>query len=448
MQNLLTLPIILTVILWGSMGLSKDLSSIVPLLLLNQSADTPPWGASPPTDADRPDNSWLGQFSNVTPIPVSTTVDAALTQCPQLPAACIIEIDQLQLNQTIYLDRPHTKLLGKYGNIITFSNSSGGSFIELASSIHDIVIERLNLDGQSYNYADKNIFGIIVNGSSIDKIALLKNSIHHLFSNDDAHGIAVYGTGNSENNAVTNIIIDSNIIHDMRTGSSESIAINGNVKNWEITNNEISTINNIAIDAIGGEGTSPVQVVNGRTLPGELDAARYGFIEYNTVTDMSTVTNPSYNNQHSWASAIYVDGAHHLVVAFNSVTASEWAFDIGAENCVIPRHILLENNSAATSYFGDFYIGGYAAVGFNEDQSINCDPLTSNDDNEGHGYLLNITVKNNTFNTPSSSPSPPFVNVIELGNRIRQTVIIQTGITAQHPDGIVTGDQNSIRVNE
>lgn len=402
------------------------------------------WGAEPLTNAQRPDHSWLNQFNNITPIQVTTTFQNALDNCPA-NGSCVIEIDQLALSDTIYLDRPKTKLIGKAGNKITYSVTPGnsGAFFELESNIHEIVLENLNLDGESKNYDQDPIFGIYLYGNNIDKIALMNNHIHHLFSNDDGHGIGIYGTGSTEASAVTNIIIDSNNVHNMRTGSSESIVVNGNVKHWEISNNQVSHINNIAIDAIGGEGTSPVQVINGRTLPGEFDAARFGFIEGNTVLDMSTLTNPSYGSEHSWAGGIYIDGAKHVYIANNTVTSSEWAYDIGAENCITSSHILLENNIASNSYFGDFYSGGYAAGGYKENLSIECNPNISIDTNEGHGYIGNITVKNNQFLTTS-----PQQAIIQLENRIRQSIIIHQGVSAQHPDGIVSGDQSSIRITE
>ena len=414
------------------------------LLLLTPRIYPTTWGSSPPGPQDRPDHTWLNQFANAQPHPL-TTPDPPETPCPQT-GPCVLTIDQLQLSGTMYISRSHTKLIGKPGNRITFANNSGGSFIELESGIHDVVLENLNIDGESRNYRSNSIFGIMVNGENINRIAIKKNHIHHLHSNNDAHAVAVYGIGDTESNAVRNVIIDQNTVDHMRTGSSESIAMNGNVKNWEVTNNTISHVNNIAIDAIGGEGTSEPVAVSGRTLPGVFDAARYGFIENNTVTDMSTRTNPSYGNKHSWAGAIYVDGGHHLLISGNNVTGSEWAYDIGAENCVKPRHILLQNNRASSSYYGDFYIGGYAKKGFEEDQTIECDPRKSIDDNEGHGYVLNVTVKNNSFVTPSTSPH--FVHTIELGNRIRKTVIIHPGVAPQHTDGVVTGDENSIRIRE
>jgi hypothetical protein len=220
--------------------------------------------------------------------------------------------------------------------------------------------------------------------------------------------------------------------------------VNGNVKNWLIADNQITNINNIAIDAIGGEGTSPPQTVAGRVLPGEFDAARYGFIENNVITNMSTVSNTQYGSKHSWAAAVYIDGGHHIRVADNRVTDAEWAYEIGAENCVKSRHVQLQDNLAAGSYFGDFVVGGYAQTGFEEDNTIGCDPLSSNDNDEGHGYVEYISVACNQFSTPST-PSP-FVNVVETTFRIRRALIVQTGVVAEHTDCVVSGDQNSIRI--
>jgi hypothetical protein len=418
-------------------------SSTLLLLLLPRHA-TSGWGATFPSQKDRPDRSWLDQFTGITPIEVTSTLEAALQQCPQ--GACVVSVNKLRLDKTFYLSRSNTKIVGLPGNTLTFADAGGGSFIELETGVHDIWIQRIDFDGQAHDYGSNAVFGILVNGENINNIAISNNHIHHLYSNEDAHGTAVYGTGNSESTAITNVIVEGNTIENMRTGSSESIAINGNVKNWEITGNLLRHINNIAIDAIGGEGTAPVKTLNGRVLPGDLDAARYGFIEHNTVTDMSTLTNPAYGSEHSWAGAIYVDGAHHLLIADNQVTDAEWAYDIGAENCVKSRHILLQNNQASASYYGDFYVGGYAAGGFEDNPRINCDPRTSQDEQEGHGNVEYVTAKNNAFTTPSGTTH--FIRTIETGNRIRKTIIIHPGFAPQHPDGNVTGDENSIRVTE
>ena len=409
-----------------------------------QKTDNISWGASRITEAQKTNHEWIDSFDNAPTIPVTSTIDDALSACPKNDY-CILTIDKLALSETVNLGRSKTKLIGKKNNKITFSIISGtsGTFFTLKNNVNNIVFENLNIDGESTNYGSESIHGFFIKGKSIHNIAFIKNHIHHFSSDEDAHGIAVYGTGSTENSAIENIIIDANNIHNMRTGSSESVVVNGNVKRWRISNNKISQINNIAIDAIGGEGISPVQIIDGRTLPGELDAARYGVIEGNTITDMSTETNPSYGNKHSWAGAIYIDGAHHVHILNNTVNNAEWAYDIGAENCVESRYIVLEKNTANKSYFGDLYIGGYREIGYKKDKNINCNPETTTDDIEGHGYVQNITVNNNQFNTVS-----PQVNSIQLENRISQSIIIHPGIKAEYPDGKVTGDQRSIRITK
>lgn len=406
------------------------------------------WGASRISESQRPTRNWLKQFDGVTPIDVptdETTIEAALNKCTT--EYCVVRINQLQLTSTAYLDRDKTKLIGSAGNRISYASniSHPDAFIAIESGASQIVIQNLNIDGQSKAYGNSAVFGLMISGQNINHIALLDNEIHGLNSNEDAHGIAVYGSGNSEANAIQHIIISGNDVHDMRTGSSESIVINGNVKNWEISNNTVHQVNNIAIDAIGGEGTSPVTVVNGRTLPGPLDAARFGFIENNSVTNMSTLGNPAYDNLHSWAGAIYIDGARDILIANNTVNNAEWAYDIGAENCVSPNNIVLENNFAAGSYYGDFLIGGYAEQGYKDDPTINCNPLNSIDDDEGHGYVENVTIRHNQFTTLNPIDDQGRINLLY---RIRQSIIIEAGVSADHPNGVVRGDQNSIRTSQ
>jgi Ca2+-binding RTX toxin-like protein len=399
------------------------------------------WGASM-DNYQHPDRVWLEQFNKIVPIVVTTTIDDALSQCIS-GFYCVLEIDKLLLDGTVFINRPKTKLLGKSGNKITLSSSHKNAFFEIESGADQVVIEGLNLDGESRDFKNNEVFGIVIYGENINQVAIINNNIHHLFSNKNAHGIAAYGTGDTEESAIRNLIIDNNYIHDMKTGSSENIVVNGNVAYWEIVNNQIKQVNNIGIDAIGGEGTSPVQNIDGRVLPGKLDAARYGYIQNNSIENMSTVSNPAYGNVHSWAAAIYIDGARNIQVVNNSVNDSEWGFEIGAENCLQSSNIFLTNNISSGSYYGDLVIGGYAHIGYLDDTNINCNPLATDDSDEGHGYVENITVKSNHFNTETGN-----ADNITLQYRIRQSIIIHPGITEQNPDGNVSGDENSIRITE
>ncbi|MBL4673668.1 MAG: hypothetical protein JKX81_15525 [Arenicella sp.] len=397
------------------------------------------WGATIVSNSSRPERSWISSFGDVsvTGISSGSALQTAINNCADY---CVIEIDQLPLTGTININKSKVKLMGKSGNKVTFTGDD--SIFSVGSNTREIIFEGLVIDGQDRARNSASVFGIFVDGHSISKVQIKGNTIKNLYSESDAHGIAIYGTGNTEFNSVSDIIIENNTLDDLRTGSSESIVVNGNVKQWEILNNNVSNVNNIAIDAIGGEGTSATRTVEGRVLPGLFDAAREGFIEGNSVTNMSTIGNTQYDGN-SWAAAIYVDGGRDISISGNSAINTPWGHEIGAENCIETSNITLSNNSANGSYFGDLVMGGYTAEGYLENTQINCNPLSSSDSAEGHGYVSNATVKSNSF-----SSSRVDVNKVELQLRIRRTVIIEPGIIAVNTDGVVSGDQNSIRATQ
>jgi hypothetical protein len=285
-----------------------------------------------------------------------------------------------------------------------------------------------------------------VDGKSIKNIAILNNKIHNFDSNENAHGIAVYGTGITNAKAISHVIIEGNSVYEMRTGSSESIVVNGNVKKWEIKSNDVYDINNIAIDAIGGEGTSPSRMnSDGRVLPGKVDAARYGFIEDNFVENMHTTDNPAYGRKESWAAAIYIDGGHHIQLKDNVVVNSAWGYEVGAENCLVSRQITMTGNSAEESYYGDLLLGGYAQRGFLKDKSINCNPNNTRDANEGHGYVRYLTIKENLFNSSATALDP-----ITLQYRTTHAIIVEPGVEAVNEtgNGSARNDENAVRITE
>jgi hypothetical protein len=85
-------------------------------------------------------------------------------------------------------------------------------------------------------------------------------------------GIAVYGT--DANAPISELVIDGNEVHHLKTGSSESLVVNGNVTNFRITHNIVHDNNNIGIDVIGFERTAPNPSV---------DQARDGVVSENLV---------------------------------------------------------------------------------------------------------------------------------------------------------------------
>jgi hypothetical protein len=409
------------------------------------------WGAEALNNTDRPQDTWRNNFNNITPILVQENFYSALNQCPENDY-CVLEVNQLTLDQTIYLHRSKTKIIGSPNNKVTFPikpTIDWYTYFVVETNASEVIIEGLNIDGQSKERKESN--GLLVNGINIKNVIFDGNNIHHIYApNGTAHGIAVLGAGESESTAISQVIIKNNRIHDMKTGFGENITMNGNVKNWEIKGNTVKNINNIAIDAIGGEGTvPPITLASGRIFPSPLDSARYGFIENNAVLNMSTVTNPAYENKIAWAAAIYVDGAHHIHIANNEVINTPWGYEVGSENCVVSHDVTIIHNTAKESWYGDALFGGYAEIGYLEksgDLKINCNPEVSNDSGEGHGYVENISVIKNNFLNTSNNPSPnPDIDNITLQFRLRKSIINQIGIQAEHTDGYVVGDENSIR---
>lgn len=198
--------------------------------------------------------------------------------------------------------------------------------------------------------------GIYVHGKC-DSITIRGNLIHHIENNGadassiNAFGLAVYG--DSALGRITNLVIDGNEIHDTRTGNSETLTVNGNVDGFKVTNNKVHNVNNIGIDAIGFEGTSPI--------PGE-DQARNGIFEGNVVTAVSSGKNPSYGGQLS-ADGIYIDGGKNIVVQRNIMTACDLGLEVTSEHLGrVASGVLVRNNLLYSNLITGLSIGGYDAL--------------------------------------------------------------------------------------
>ncbi|KZZ85595.1 right-handed parallel beta-helix repeat-containing protein [Bacillus sp. SJS] len=220
-------------------------------------------------------------------------------------------------------------------------------------SIHNksyITIDGLEIRNYKTKQEDSLPIGISVSGSG-KGIQLLRNHIHHIETqhpDGNAHGIAVYGTKAPQ--AIENVLISSNTLEDMKLGWSEALAVNGNVTNFRIQDNVIRRTNNIGIDAIGFEGTSPDDA---------FDQARNGLIRHNTVYQVSSYWNPAYGNEYT-AGGIYVDGGKNITIEHNQVYKNDIGIEAASEHkgkstsyITIRKNTIYENKSAGIS------IGGY-----------------------------------------------------------------------------------------
>src|SRR5580704_4127354 len=200
--------------------------------------------------------------------------------------------------------------------------------------------------------------GINVIGSG-SHIELLKNNVHHIeqtFEGRDApgrggngFGIAVYGTDAKA--PITDLIIDGNEVHHLKTGSSESLVVNGNVTNFRITHNVVHDNNNIGIDVIGFERTAPDPAV---------DQARDGVVSGNLVYNITSRGNPAYGNEQN-SDGIYVDGGTRVLIEQNVMHDVDFGIELASEHKDrATSYITARNNLIYHSHTAGVSIGGYA----------------------------------------------------------------------------------------
>jgi len=200
--------------------------------------------------------------------------------------------------------------------------------------------------------------GISVIGAG-SHIELLKNNVHHIeqnFNGRDApgrggngFGIAVYGTDAKV--PITDLIIDGNEVHHLKTGSSESLVVNGNVTNFRITHNVVHDNNNIGIDVIGFEHTAPDPAV---------DQARDGLVSGNLVYNITSRGNPAYGDEQS-SDGIYVDGGTRVLIEQNVVHDVDFGIELASEHQNrATSYITARNNLIYHCNTAGVSIGGYA----------------------------------------------------------------------------------------
>jgi hypothetical protein len=277
-----------------------------------------------------------------------------------VPAGSTVEI-----RGGVYRERVVVRVSGAPGAWITFRSYAGehvridgtglGPYEGIAGLVaidsrSYIAVEGLEI-AHLHDLADTYVpAGVFVTGSA-HHIALRGLEVHDIrTATADAHGIAVYGT--SGDAAIHDVTIDRNSVHDNHLGSSESVVVNGNVRDWSITHNHIFRNDNIGIDAIGFEGKAPRN-----------DQARAGVIADNVVTDIDSLGNPAYDEDGGncrCADGIYVDGGRDLLIERNIVLRSNIALEIASEHSFgSASNVLARDNLLADSTTIGLAMGGY-----------------------------------------------------------------------------------------
>jgi len=182
--------------------------------------------------------------------------------------------------------------------------------------------------------------GIRVTGSGTS-IQILNNVIHDI-RGASAMGITVYGTARIP---ITNLLIAGNRIYDSQPAPSEALTLNGNVTRFGVIGNDVHDVNNIGIDAIGGES----------------DVNAFGLVARDGVIRGNHVARAHSNYGGGYAGGIYVDGGEAIVVEGNVSEQNDLGIEIGAENPgYVARGIMVRNNLILDNAKSGLVFGGYA----------------------------------------------------------------------------------------
>ena len=253
-----------------------------------------------------------------------------------------------------------------------------------------ITIQGFEIRNYETNSASLVPAGIGITGGSHD-ILVLSNRVHDIVNtnaNGNAYGIEVHGT--SATQAISNLVIRGNELYNLRTGFSESMVLNGNVTDFDVSGNIVHDNYNLGIDFIGYEGTCP---------DANLDRARHGVCRDNVVWKCSTFSNPSYAQYSS--AGIYCDGSTDIVIERNRVSQCDIGVELASEHKnKATSFITLRNNLIWSNAMGGVFIGGYSSgVGRTEYCTMMHNTLYHNDTLQwGQGeWLLQFDTRSNTF---------------------------------------------------
>jgi len=310
--------------------------------------------------------------------------------------------DTVFVRKGIYKERVNITVSGSVAGPISLRNygsekviidasrlvpTEGNTGLFLIEDQSFLIIQGFELRNYRTSNPDLVPSGIYISGAC-EHIELRNNNIHHIantHAEGNAFGIAVYGTA-----AISNVIIDGNKVHHLKTGNSESVVLNGNVSQFEVTNNEVYSNNNIGIDFIGFEGTSDEE---------SLDQARDGICRGNKVWNINSRPNPSYKTYA--AGGIYCDGATRIIIENNHCFQNDIGVEIASEHfgksC---SEITVRNNWIYRNRIAGIALGGYdAGRGSTEDCVISNNTFYLNDTrNSGSGeILLQYYVSNTRF---------------------------------------------------
>ena len=292
------------------------------------------------------------------------------------------------------------------GTGLPFDPDNSNSLLSIYDQSY-LRIEGLTLRNLKTATRDLVPVGILVENES-SHIEIVDNVIHGIetqyngLDGGDAHGIAVFGSAAAP---LSHVLISGNELFDLKLGSSEALVLNGNVTEFEVSDNVVRDCNNIGIDFIGFEEVGPTPA---------LDQARDGVCRDNLVFKIDSSFNPAYGGSFTAgggdtsAGGIYVDGGTRILIERNVVHHCNIGIELASEHAGrATSEITLRNNLIYQNQIGGIFMGGYDTQrGMTRDCLVLNNTLFENDTNEdGNGEIYlqfdvaDCIIRNNLMKT-------------------------------------------------
>ena len=202
------------------------------------------------------------------------------------------------------------------------------SFGIMMENVSFITIRGLEVDGGTHGIAYYGTDPDPARSPARRDISIEGCTVHGIRG---VHGICVYGE--DPHTAVKDIRITGNEVYDCECGSSETIAVNGNIDGFEIDGNVIHDNNNIGIDMIGFEGIAKADSHD--KDPFASDFVRNGKCHGNIVYNISSEGNDAYLEDGEYdlcADGIYVDGGQDIEIYENYIYNCDIGIEVATEH--------------------------------------------------------------------------------------------------------------------
>jgi hypothetical protein len=220
------------------------------------------------------------------------------------------------------INKKNLKIIGTGFPKIKFVAFGEGTEAVVTIQGQQITFEGFKIEGEFSNNCNIETIGITIIQNSSD--VFVKNNeisrIGHNYSDckngGDSYGIKIKDTDKNPLN-IQRIHIEQNFLHDLQLGTSESIAVNGDVSEFWVEGNTIRDVDNIAIDVIGFEDGKPFQ-------------AKLGKVAGNKVFNLKD-KNPGQAAAYPFIAGIYIDGGTRTLIERNFVHDFGIGISVGSE---------------------------------------------------------------------------------------------------------------------